>query len=161
MIEPAALAPSRTANGSHPFNGSTGHAAGSDNGETTVTGPGATDQRTVGEEVRVLFGKLSGLDLARADGGASFLELGFDSLMLTHASGAIEKQFGVRIGFGQLLAKYSTFDLLEAYLQARPESDKNFSSVPPEAGALPRMNGAVGEDVTPWTPGIKTEQSTA
>lgn len=67
-------------------------------------------------ELRKLFGELLGENLAEADAGATFLELGFDSLVLTQASQGIEKKFGVRVPFGQLMAKLSTFNTLTAHL---------------------------------------------
>jgi acyl carrier protein len=67
-------------------------------------------------ELRVLFGQLLGMDLASVSGTTTFLEMGFDSLMLTQASQGIEKKFGARIPFGQLMGKLSTFDLLASAL---------------------------------------------
>jgi acyl carrier protein len=57
------------------------------------------------------------MDLTAMNGETTFLEMGFDSLMLTHASQSIEKQFGARIPFGQLLGRYSTFELLGAAIE--------------------------------------------
>jgi acyl transferase domain-containing protein len=69
-------------------------------------------KQTIKSELQVLFGKLLGSDLTAINGETNFLEMGFDSLMLTQASRSIEKQFGARIPFGQLLARFSTFELL-------------------------------------------------
>ena len=73
--------------------------------------------QTIKSELQVLFGKLLGSDLTAANGETTFIEMGFDSLMLTHASQTIEKQFGARIPFGQLLARFSTFDSLAAAVE--------------------------------------------
>ena len=72
-------------------------------------------------DLRALFSKLLGVDLATAAGTATFLELGFDSMMLTQASQAIEKKFGARIPFSQLMGKLATFDLLAAALDGVAE----------------------------------------
>jgi acyl carrier protein len=69
-------------------------------------------QQTIKSDLQALFGKLLGSDLTAVNGKTTFLEMGFDSLMLTHASQSIEKQFGARIPFGQLLVRFSTFESL-------------------------------------------------
>ena len=74
-------------------------------------------QPAIKSELQVLFGKLLGSDLNTVNGETTFLEMGFDSLMLTQASQSIEKQFGARIPFGQLLGRFSTFELLAAAVE--------------------------------------------
>ncbi|RKI43301.1 aminotransferase class III-fold pyridoxal phosphate-dependent enzyme, partial [Corallococcus sp. AB049A] len=69
--------------------------------------------------LRTLFEELSGLELAGADPGASFLELGLDSLVLTQAALAVQKQFGVKVTFRQLLEEVPSLGQLAAYLDGR------------------------------------------
>ncbi|NRD57774.1 aminotransferase class III-fold pyridoxal phosphate-dependent enzyme, partial [Corallococcus exiguus] len=69
--------------------------------------------------LRNLFEELSGLELADADPGASFLELGLDSLVLTQAALAVQKQFGVKVTFRQLLEEVASLGQLAAYLDGR------------------------------------------
>ena len=64
------------------------------------------------DRVRGLFADLSGMDGASLDAGATFLELGLDSLFLTQAALLIQKTFGVKVSFGDLLEKLSTIDAL-------------------------------------------------
>src|SRR6185503_15147230 len=74
-----------------------------------------TDSQTR-SRLRSLVGKLSGLDTATLDGAATFTQLGFDSLFLTQASVAVERDFGVRVAFRQLLKEFSTLDLLAEHI---------------------------------------------
>ncbi|WP_201756638.1 polyketide synthase [Corallococcus silvisoli] len=74
--------------------------------------------------LRNLFEELSGLELADADPGASFLELGLDSLVLTQAALAVQKQFGVKVTFRQLLEEVASLTQLATFLDGR---------MPPEA----------------------------
>ncbi|NOK11948.1 aminotransferase class III-fold pyridoxal phosphate-dependent enzyme, partial [Corallococcus exercitus] len=77
--------------------------------------------------LRNLFEELSGLELADADPGASFLELGLDSLVLTQAALAVQKQFGVKVTFRQLLEEVPSLGQLAAFLDGR---------MPPEAAPV-------------------------
>jgi len=63
-----------------------------------------------------LFAKLSGIDRSALLPSAGFLELGLDSLFLTQASTAIQKQFGAKIPVRALLEDCSTIATLAARL---------------------------------------------
>jgi len=69
------------------------------------------------------------LDFTRADGKATFIEMGFDSLMLTQASQAIEKRFGTRVAFSQLMGKYSSFDLLAIHIGSAASATTRIASI--------------------------------
>ncbi len=76
--------------------------------------------------------ELSGLDESLLDSRASFLELGFDSLFLTQLSQAIQRRFGVKVTFRQLLDRISSVTEVAAYL------DQEMSpSATPVEGAIP------------------------
>ena len=68
------------------------------------------------EKLRTLFSDISGLSADQLIASAPFLEIGLDSLLLTQASTAIEKSFGVRVTFRQLLEELSSLDALAAHL---------------------------------------------
>lgn len=85
-----------------------------------------------------LFEELSGLDLSDCAPDAAFVELGFDSLFLTQITSALQRQFGVRVTFRQLLVSKSTFALLAQHLADTlppdafvPESSSQESSSEP------------------------------
>ncbi len=66
----------------------------------------------------------SGIAAAELPASSSFLELGFDSLILTQVSQDLQKEFGVRISFRQLLDESATPASLAAWIdgQLAPES---------------------------------------
>jgi amino acid adenylation domain-containing protein len=77
------------------------------------------------ESLRETLEQISGLDIAPTDSGSSFVELGFDSLVLTQVAMAITKAHGVKITFRQLLEVHTTLDRvvqhLDHALPAEPE----------------------------------------
>ena len=66
--------------------------------------------------LQALFAKLSGIEPAALAPTAGFLELGLDSLFLTQASNAIQKEFGAKIPIRALLEDCSTLATLAARL---------------------------------------------
>lgn len=83
--------------------------------------PASAKSRKLGPDVilvtlKSLFSMLSGLEMGELHPSTSFTEMGFDSLFLTQACQGVEKTFGVKIAFGQLLEKYPTLELLAAHL---------------------------------------------
>ncbi|NJM84597.1 MAG: aminotransferase class III-fold pyridoxal phosphate-dependent enzyme, partial [Tabrizicola sp.] len=73
---------------------------------------------SVAEALRDMLSDLSGVDPADMDGGASFLELGFDSLLLTQATRELAERFGVTVTLRQLIDGLPTIDALSAHIEA-------------------------------------------
>lgn len=91
-------------------------------------------------KLRALILDLSGI--AVEDDRATFTELGFDSLFLTQASGAIQSRFGVKVTFRQLLGELSSIAALAAYLDAEmPPSPTAAMGVTPSPPAVPAPTG--------------------
>ncbi len=67
-------------------------------------------------KLRTLFSEFSGIHPDALTCSANFTELGFDSLFLTQASGAIQRSFNVKVSFRQLLEELSTIEDLAAHL---------------------------------------------
>ncbi|WP_407170698.1 amino acid adenylation domain-containing protein [Bradyrhizobium sp. ORS 111] len=65
-----------------------------------------------------MFLNLSGIDVASAQDGTTFLELGFDSLFLTQVAQAVQEQFDVKITFRQLLNEVSSLAALTQYVDS-------------------------------------------
>jgi amino acid adenylation domain-containing protein len=66
---------------------------------------------------------LSGEELAQVDDDVTFLELGFDSLLLSQAAQELQGSFGVKISFRQLLGDLSTVPALAGFIcAALPEA---------------------------------------
>ncbi|RKH18694.1 amino acid adenylation domain-containing protein [Corallococcus sp. CA047B] len=100
-------------------------------GVAVSTAPAPRAERLI-PTLRNLFEELSGLELGDADASASFLELGLDSLVLTQAALAVQKQFGVKVTFRQLLEEVPSLGDLAAFLDGR---------MPPEAAPAPVAAG--------------------
>ena len=84
------------------------------------------------DELVRLFEDLSGLDLQSAPQGASFVELGFDSLFLTQVNQKINIRYKIKLRFTELLGDLNTFNALAARLaQLAP------AATPAVAPALP------------------------
>ena len=69
------------------------------------------------------FQALSSADLTEVGPDASFMEMGLDSLFLGQAILAIEKRFGIRITFRQLLQETTTLNELAGYLDRNLPAD--------------------------------------
>ncbi len=69
-------------------------------------------------DLKALITDLSGTDLADAEGDASFLELGFDSLFLTQLTQGIQSKYRVKLTFRQIMESYPTLTSLAAHLES-------------------------------------------
>jgi len=94
--------------------------------------------------VQRVFGELSGIAPGEISPCATFLETGFDSLFLTQASQQLQKEFGLRIAFRQLLSDESTPDALASFLDAKlppeismPAPRSASAAAPPSPAAGP------------------------
>ena len=87
------------------------------------------DRKTVlVARLQALIADLSGLEASVLEPSAGFLELGLDSLFLTQASGAIQKTFGVKVTFRELLEELSSIDAIASRLA---------ETLPPEPAPAP------------------------
>ena len=66
--------------------------------------------------MKEVFEDIAGFDLADADASANFIELGLDSLMLTQVALQLQKTFGVKVSFRQLMGECGSLDKLAAML---------------------------------------------
>ncbi|MDE1917945.1 MAG: amino acid adenylation domain-containing protein [Sphingomonadales bacterium] len=74
-------------------------------------------------ELAALFEDLSGEALSADDWSAPFLELGFDSLFLGQVAAKVQRQFGVKLVFRQLLSDFPTIADLARHLDANLAPD--------------------------------------
>jgi len=93
---------------------------------------------------------VSGVDVSAAPPETTFIDLGFDSLLLTQIAIVLQKKFGVKLRFRQFLDELSTLGALAAYLAAGrpatvptlPVAPKTASApVPPPAAPKPAAHG--------------------
>ncbi|MFN8228072.1 MAG: aminotransferase class III-fold pyridoxal phosphate-dependent enzyme [Mycobacterium sp.] len=98
--------------------------------------------------LRALFVDLSGVDPAILTPDANFLELGFDSLLLTQATNALQKQFATKVSVRTLLADAPTLNLLAELLAEHSGPTLSSDSVPSPPDRSPTTSAAVA----PTTP---------
>ena len=79
-------------------------------------GPAVPRKESIAATLKLVLKDLSGREFSEADEGASFFELGFDSLFLTQAALALRKKFSVKITFRQLLEDLFNIKALAAYI---------------------------------------------
>lgn len=124
--------------------------------------------------LRALVLDLSGI--AVTDDAATFTELGFDSLFLTQASGAIQSRFGVKVTFRQMLGELSSVAALAAHLdrempaEAPPTAPVVVPPLPQPAAAgstieqlmanqIQLMQALLADRQSPGTAGLQTGPS--
>ncbi len=71
---------------------------------------------TLTRDVTALLEDISGETIDASASQASFLELGFDSLLLGQVAQRIQKTYGVKLTFRQLLGAYPSIDALVTHL---------------------------------------------
>lgn len=74
------------------------------------------------DKLKDIFEDTSGIEMDSTD--ASFIEIGFDSLLLTQIATSLKKEFNVPITFRKLFEEYSSLDLLANYLDGVLPADK-------------------------------------
>lgn len=85
-------------------------------------------------KLKELFEDASGIEIEGASVDTNFLEIGFDSLLLTQIATNLKKEFNVPITFRKLFEEYNTIDLLAAYL------DVNLPAEAMKPEPLPALN---------------------
>ena len=93
-------------------------------------------KETIIAKIRVVLKNLSGQDQSEAASDVSFLELGFDSLLLTQVAQAFRREFGVKVTFRHLLEDYATMDALATYLDAQLPPERLPSAVTATAAPI-------------------------
>lgn len=93
-----------------------------------------TDRRpALQQRLRALFEDISGEELGDIDPGASFVELGFDSLTLTQIALKLKNEFALPITFRQLMGSEPNFEALTTFLDDKLPRD--VATVSPQAPA--------------------------
>lgn len=99
------------------------------------------------EAIRSILTELSGIPEEEMSGDATFLELGFDSLLLTQVSKAFQDEFQTEITMRQLMAEVSTIDAMVTHLDATlaPERYREAAVTAPVEPASPAPAAPVVE----------------
>jgi amino acid adenylation domain-containing protein/natural product biosynthesis luciferase-like monooxygenase protein len=89
--------------------------------------------------VRKVLEEVSGMTGDRIDPGTSFLELGFDSLLLVQVAQAVETRFGVKVSIMQLLEEVGSPSTLACHLDQKIPAGRSLvvSSAAPAPVACP------------------------
>ncbi len=98
------------------------HAPGSVAEAHAVPAPAAAPAPAAGkllEQLRHLVEDVSGIDVSDADPAVPWLELGLDSLTLTQLALQLQRSFGVKVTFRQVMEDYPSLASLVALLEAK------------------------------------------
>src|ERR1700761_6441000 len=68
--------------------------------------------------LKELFENASGIEIDEAQADSNFIEIGFDSLLLTQIATNLKKEFDAPITFRKLFEEYNTIHQLAAYLDS-------------------------------------------
>ncbi|UZF91585.1 non-ribosomal peptide synthetase/type I polyketide synthase [Bosea sp. NBC_00550] len=113
----------------------------------------------LGTRVAAVFENLSGRAFGAEETGASFLELGFDSLLLTQAAQSLQTTFGVQIRFRQLLDDLPSVDDVTRHIaEIRPEVAKPAPVTPAPAAQVAVAPVVTQPVAAPLTPAIASER---
>jgi len=108
---------------------------------STMAAPAVESSSTL-NGLKSLIADLSGVEVNDTDTGASFFELGFDSLFLTQLTQAIQSKYRIKLTFRQIMENYSTVDALVVHLDATVAPDLRPAAAipvaaPPATAAVP------------------------
>ena len=90
-------------------------------------------------QLKDVFEDVAGFDLADADPGTHFIELGLDSLMLTQVALQLQRTFSTRISFRQLMGDCATLDKLASHLDSELPAEAPVATPAIAAPAMPAM----------------------
>ncbi len=93
-----------------------------------MSSPSTSRNLRLATELREVFEEASGIEIGENEVDASFLELGFDSLLLTQVALAVQKKTGVKLTFRKLMEDMSTIRTLAEHVDRQ---------LPPEAAVTP------------------------
>jgi len=98
-----------------------------------------TDSRidSIAAEVRTVLTNLSGIPENEMDGAATFMELGFDSLLLTQVSKAFQDGFGTEVNMRQLMTDFSSINAFSNHLDVTLDPDRFRVAVVPAPSQAP------------------------
>lgn len=108
--------------------------------------------------VREIFENASGIEIPESGVESSYLELGFDSLMLTQIAAALQRKFETEITFRQLLEQLQTAELLVQWLDGQLPEGK-FAPEPSVATTAANAVTATASETPPTSVASKSVDS--
>ena len=130
------------------------------NSQTVMSTPESISRLdTLADAIRSILTDLSGIPEEEMSGDATFLELGFDSLLLTQVSKAFQDEFQTEITMRQLMAEVSTIDAMVSHLDATLAPDR-YREAAVDAPVEPAAS-ASAPTPAPAAPMVETAQAPA
>jgi acyl transferase domain-containing protein/glutamate-1-semialdehyde aminotransferase len=108
-------------------------------------------QSRILDELTAIMQRLSGVEPSALDPDTTFLDLGFESLLLGQVSLAINRTFGVRVKFRHFFEETPTLQRLARYLDQQLPADK---FAPPAVETTTAVSPAARLAPTPAMPGL-------
>ncbi|RYF24397.1 MAG: amino acid adenylation domain-containing protein [Flavobacteriales bacterium] len=90
------------------------------------------------EEVKQVLEDASGIEMSNIDSRLNFLELGFDSLLLTQVATSLKRKFNLPITFRKLNEEYNNLPSLVSYLDANMPAQSTI-----QAPLIPEQNAPI------------------
>jgi natural product biosynthesis luciferase-like monooxygenase protein/amino acid adenylation domain-containing protein len=115
------------------------------------------------ERVRTTLQQMSGTSLDGVDPSVPFLEIGLDSLLLTQVGTKLQRDFGVKVSFRQLMEELSSLDAVASYIDAvlPPEVAQPVTLAPAAVAAPPQTGMAAGVSAAPYASSLAQAQAGA
>ena len=99
--------------------------------EAVMSTPEPANRRApIADAIRAVLTDLSGIPAEELTGDASYLELGFDSLLLTQVSKALGNEFGIELTLRDLMGNLASIEALVAHLDANLPADRYAPAAP-------------------------------
>ena len=110
---------------------------------------------TIASEVRTVLTNLSGIPEEEMAGDATFMELGFDSLLLTQVSKAFQNEFGTEVNMRQLMTEFSTIDAFANHLDETLDPSRFRKTAAPTRNLTPALPAEFEPASIPANSGIQ------
>ena len=131
--------------------------------DSRATADGSRHREELARSLTEIMAEISGEELSAAPRGMTFLELGFDSLLLGQIAQRLNKTYKTSITFRQLMSAYSSIDALADFLATKVAPDRPVAA---EAAARPApvplaAGEPVQQSVSPPPAAIATQAASA
>ncbi|MAL24277.1 MAG: non-ribosomal peptide synthetase [Croceicoccus sp.] len=107
----------------------------------------------IGKKLACLIEELSGETIDNGDFAREFLELGFDSLFLGQVAARVQREFGTKITFRQLMGDFASIDALARHLDEvlppEVEVESPITPAPTTISASPPAPGVISMSAGP------------
>lgn len=119
--------------------------------DTNMSKTAASRTSALTSAIGGILTNLSGVPEEELTGSSTYLELGFDSLLLTQVSKAFNDEFGTNVKMRELMTDLSTIDSMVAHLdEILPQEEyREAAAPPPAADPVPAVERAASVAIVP------------